>query len=429
MKQNIEAIHINPKLNLYVVDTTKFKTDLIGIYIKRRLSHEEASLNALLTRVLMRGTQQYPSSKALNVELEKRYGMILVADVVKYGEYHILQFKLQFPNQKHLPEMGIFDDALGILKEVIFCPALEEGLFNKEYFEQEKANLIDEIESRVNDKMSYSLERCIECMYDQEAYSEYVYGNVERIQEITVGELTEHYHRIIKRSLFDICVMGDVKTGDVQELITSELPIQLDKIDALDDTHSNLLVEQVRNYTEHFAVKQGKLVMGYRTHIDQNDPLYEASVLAYHIYGGGANSKLFNRLREEQGLCYYVFAKSDKFKGGLFIGAGIQSENAQQVQNEISDELTRLRQGSVTHKELQMAKEAMVSSIQSLSDFPNSFINFYYTEVLGRPLKSMDLEDMINAYQSVTLKELQAVYKKLELDTVYLLEGESDGNI
>lgn len=425
MNHSLSLHKINPRLNLYTIETKKFKTDLIGIYIKQPLNKHEASLNALLTRILMRGTVKYPSAKALNIQLESSYGMIMVSDVVKYGEHHILQFKLQFPNGKHLLESHIFDDAIHLLEEVIFNPLLENDLFVESYFQQEKDNLIDEIESRINDKMSYSLERCIECMYDNRPYSEYVYGNVDRVSEITLEELTQHYHHIIKDAQFDICIMGDLDPQLMQEKV-STLNISSQGVEdhfmMCDYEH----VKEVRHFTDEMSVKQGKLVLGFRTHICQNDPLYEASVLAYHIFGGGPNSRLFNELREEQGLCYYVFAKSDRFTGCMFIGAGIEDENQKVVEESVETCLLELKTQGVTKKELNMAIDAMVSSIESLSDYPNSFINFYYTEVLGRPLDHYDIDDMLIKYQSVTLDDIQAVFQKLELDTVYMLKGAAD---
>ncbi|MBN2795489.1 MAG: insulinase family protein [Clostridia bacterium] len=423
MNRSLESYKINARMNLYVIQTKKFKTDLIGVYIKQPLNKHEASLNALLTRILMRGTVKYPSAKALNIQLESSYGMIMVSDVVKYGEHHILQFKLQFPNGKHLLENHIFNDALELVEEVIFHPLMEKDHFIEDYFQQEKDNLVDEIESRINDKMSYALERCIECMYDNRPYSEYVYGNVDRVKAITVDELTKHYHHILETAQFDICVMGDLNPDEVKASI-QRLPVShVESSDyhmMCDYNH----VSEIRYFSESLNIKQGKLVLGYKTQICQNDPLYEASVLAYHIFGGGPNSRLFHELREEKGLCYYVFAKSDRFKGCMFIGAGIEDEHQVIVETSIHDSLQRLKEEGITKKELQMAVDEMFSSIASLSDFPNSFINFYYTELLGRPLDHYDIDDMLYKYQSITLDDIKAVYQKLELDTVYMLKGE-----
>lgn len=427
MTKDIEAIKLHNRLNLYMVKTKKFKTDLIGIYIKRHLKKEEAAKNALLTRLLLRGTEQHPSTKALNIHLEESYGMILVSDVVKYGEYHILQFKLQFPDPRHIQEKNIFDKALKILKEVIFNPLLKDGGFDQDFFNQEKEHLIDEINSRVNDKMSYSLERCIECMYEGEAYSEYVYGDEEAVNIITPEALYQHYLQVIHDSLIDICVMGEIESDQVRQQIEETFPIEENDFDEDFEMCDYHTPESVNEVVENFPVKQGKLVMGYHTNICQTDPLYEASVLAYHILGGGATSKLFTELREENSLCYYVYAKSDKFKGCLFIGAGIESENYDLVKEMIAATIKKVKEGQINQMDLDQATESMIASIRSLSDFPNSFINFFYTEVLGQSLKkSFDMEAMIEGYKNVQLQDVIDVYSRLELDTIYFIKGETE---
>ena len=61
--------------------------------------------------------------------------------------------------------------------------------------------------------------------------------------------------------------------------------------------------------------------------IEYEDEDYEASVLFASVLGGGANSKLFNEIREEKSLSYYIYAKLDKFKSIMLIASGINTTN------------------------------------------------------------------------------------------------------
>lgn len=418
---NMRTVQINNRLNGYMVKTEKFKTDLIGIYVKRRLLKSEVGLNTLLSRLLVRGTQAYPTTKKLNTYLESCYGMILVSDMVKYGDHHILQIKLQFPDPKHIKDKDIFDNALKVIEEVLFRPLTEEGKFNQAYFDQEKRHLMDEIKSRVNDKMSYSLERCIECMYEGQDYANYVYGDVEDIEAITNEDLYKHYLKLLKTSKVDVSIMGDIDFDYVKSAIEALpfVPCGCDDFEA--QAHK---VNDLKVVHEDFNVKQGKLVLGYDTPFDHTHDLYEASVLAYYILGGGPNSILFKELREEHSLCYYVYTKSDKFKGCMFVGAGIESENYDRVLDMIKDQIEILRVTEVKTDQLDLARDAMIASIRSLSDYPNSFINFLYTEVLDKPVGgSFDMDEMISRYEKVALSDIKKVFQALTLDTIYFING------
>ena len=415
---NMRPIQINNRLNGYMIKSDKFKTDLIGVYIKRKLNKEEVGLNALLSRMLVRGTRIYDTSKKLNTFLEMNYGMILVSDVVKYGDYHILQLKLQFPDPKHILDKSIFDNAIELIKALLFDPLVVDGKFKESYFEQEKYHLIDEIKSRVNDKMSYSIERCIECMYEDEAYANYVYGDIEDIEKIDNEMLYNHFQKIISTSKIDISIMGDIDFDLVADKLRS-LPVE--EAVLKEWTFEEHTCQKVKSIHEDFNVKQGKLVLGYDTAFTTNHELYEASVLAYYILGGSPHSKLFKLLREENSLCYYVFTKTDKFKGNMFIGAGIESENYDLVLDMISDCIKDIE---VDEADLEHAKSAVVTSIRSILDFPNSFINFFYTEMLDKSLETtFDLEDMISDYMKVSIEDIMKVYKGLTLDTIYFING------
>ncbi len=417
---NMKTVQLSNRMNGYMVKSDKFKTDLIGIYIKRRLTKEEVGLNTLLSRLIIRGTETYNTTKKLNTYLESCYGMILVSDVVKYGDHHILQLKLQFPDPKHILDKDIFQNAVNMLHEILFKPLLVDGLFKASYFEQEKNHLIDEITSRINDKMSYSIERCIECMYEGEGYANYVYGDVDDIKDITNEQLYQHYLKVLESSQVDINVMGDIDFDEVETIFS-----QFDFKSSFVIDHENVKHKRTELNVVHedFSVKQGKLVLGYDTPYTHHHELYEASVLAYYILAGGPNARLFKILREEMSLCYYVFSKSDKFKGCMFIGAGIESENYEVVLELIASTIKEL-QTTLTENELMSTKEAMVASIRSISDFPNSFINFFYTEILEKPLDyTFSLDEMIESFLAVDLKSVMKVYENLTLDTVYFITG------
>jgi len=70
MINDIKKLNISKNVNLHMMKSKKFKTDLIGVYIKRPLREEEATKNALLSRLLDRATASYPTSKDFAIKLE-----------------------------------------------------------------------------------------------------------------------------------------------------------------------------------------------------------------------------------------------------------------------------------------------------------------------------------------------------------------------
>lgn len=422
MINGIDKRQLSENVNLHLVKSDKFKTDLVGVYIKRPLNQEEAAKNALLIRVIERATMNHPTSKQLTIKLEELYGAVIAADVIKYGEKQILQFKVQLPNEKLLQEEGIFDQGLEMLREILLDPFVENGGFNKEYFDSEVHNLKDEIESRINDKMSYAMDRCIEEMCADEPYSIYQYGAIEDLEDITPVSLYEHYKKVMTTSEIEICVSGDIDFDKTEAQIKRVLDFKVPTCVVYTKEENGHRVDTVREVEEKFNVNQGKLTIGYRTHTSMNDPLYEASVIFSYILGGGGNSKLFKNVREKESLCYYIFARNEKYKSIMIIGLGIEFENKDKALTLIDREFDDMLKGNFTDEDLRIAKDNLKASLNSISDFQNSFINYYYSTILSN--KTFDIEARKAAIESVTKEEVLEAGMRIEKDTVHFLNKE-----
>lgn len=430
MISEMKDIKIQEGVNLHLLKSDKFKTDLIGVYIKRPLKEKEAAMNAVLTRILERGMDKYETAQALNQHLDNLYGSILVSDVHKYGEKHVFQFKMQIPDHRYVPADDIFKKAVDTLNELINRPLIKNGSFNKVYLEQEKKNLIQTIRSLKNDKGHYSMRRCIEEMCAEEPFRISQNGSIENIEKITGEELYAYYQKVLRTSPIDICVIGNLDFDQVESTIRSGFEFKRDNIIKIKPEKIKFPVKEVKNIVEEMPVEQGKLTMGFRTNVGYDTPNYHASVIFASILGGGANSKLFNDIREEKSLCYYIYAKLEKFKSILLITAGINSEKKDEVIAGVKENIQKIQQGEVTKEELNIAKSSLVSALQSKSDYPNSFINYYYNQLLSHQL--IDVEGMIKSYEKVSVEQVIEVSQNIELDTVYFIKkkglGETDEN-
>ena len=421
MINKTKDIEIQEKVNLHLLKSDKFKTDLIGIYIKRPLKEKEASMNALLTRVLERGMKKYKTAQELNIHLDGLYGAILVSDVHKYGEKHVFQFKMQIPDKRYVPSNNIFLESIDTLNELINHPLIINNGFKDEYVEQEKKNLIQTIRSLKNDKASYAIRRCIECMCEGEPFKISQNGSIENIQEINGKDLYRYYREILKTSPIDICVIGNIDFDSVESVIRKNLKFDRESIISLERENIYKEIHQVQDVEEVMEVEQGKLTLGFRTNISYDSHDYEASVLFTTILGGGANSKLFNEIREEKSLSYYIYAKLEKHKSILLITAGINTKDKTQVVDLIKGNITKIQEGIITDEELSIAKKSIISSLESKSDYPNSFINYYYNQLLGSQV--IDIEKLIKKYQAVTIEDIVSVSEVIELDTIHFIKG------
>ena len=160
INEKVEKIDVGQSIVLNKIPAQKFKTNYFEINFVRPLTLKEASQNALLMDVLLRGSKKNHDLKSINARLNENFGATLNSNVRKMGEDQIFGFSSGFiKDQLALEGKKVLKDMLNFIFEVLFDPKIENGRFLKSYVESEKKNLKDRINSKINDKRSYALIR------------------------------------------------------------------------------------------------------------------------------------------------------------------------------------------------------------------------------------------------------------------------------
>jgi len=416
---NVKSEEIKPNVFLHTLKEDKFKTNLINFYFKRQLSEEEVTYNALLPMVLQRGTNVYKTSMDLSKKLEDLYGAYVSGDVTKKGEKQIIRFSISIADENYIEKNNILHEGVALINNILTNSILDNGVFVKNYVHQEKDNLENRINARINDKMKYAVDRCIEIMCEDEKYGIYEYGNVSDLENITAENLYNHYKKVITTSPLDIIAVGNMDHNDIKEVLLDNLEINIDKTISLENKIEDVNPSRVKEEKEKMDINQGKLTLGYRTNISHNDPLYPALMLYSSILGGGAHSKLFVKVREENSLCYYIFSRVEKYKSLMLISSGIEIENFEMAKDIISKQLVEMEKGNITDKEIDHAKKSIVNSIREFGDSASSLSEYLYGQVFSNNIET--IEDLIIKIESVTIDQIVEVANKIQLDTVYFL--------
>ncbi len=420
---------------------------------------KEATQAALLPFLLKRGTKSYPETTALVARLEELFGADLDVDVSKKGERQLVRFRLEVANPKFLPlrfrdadradgaagRVGgpagtrLLADALSVLGEVLFAPATgnADGLFRRDYFEQERDKLIRLLESRVNDKVSYATERCVEEMFVGEPFAIYRYGTVEALRALDAREMTSFYRSFAATAPLDVFVVGDLDPQEALRLVQETFlgPWQEASPRAGKETFSkrvsagSLPTPQAapaergnpRAVEETLDVSQAKVSLGFLTGIGYQSPDTTALSVYGGILGGGPHSKLFQNVREKASLAYYVFARLERFKGIMVIGAGIESANYDKARDIIDEQLEAIRAGRISDYEYDATIKAMVNAIRVSQDSPGGPVEILLDGLVGGAVR--EPEEIIRRVESVTKEEVAAVAARVVPDATFFLHG------
>lgn len=421
---NYTKKEIKQGITIHNINTEKFKTNLYAVFLATPLTRENVTKTALLSAVLRRGTQNIASQDLISKKLEEMYGASFDCGVEKTGDNQIIKFYLEAVNEEFLPKgEKITKKCIDILLDIALNPLVEENGFRKEYVESEKKHLKQIIESKIDNKRMYALERCTEEMFKDEPYGLYKFGYIEDLEKITPQDLYEYYKKMINECKIDIFVSGIVDSNEINDIIIKNREIEkLNSRKAIYNinTEKTELVEkrETKVVEEHLNVGQGNLVIGLRVNDDKENAKFVVSVYNA-ILGGGANSKLFQNVREKESLAYTAGSTYRRQKNTIFIRCGIEIDNYEKALNTIRKQLEDIKNGEISDEDLTNAKQLIVESMRSISSEQDTEITYNYGQELSDVYVSID--DYINKINFVSKKDILELAKDVYIDTIYFL--------
>lgn len=416
----IERINLGQGINFNLIETRKFKTNVLVYYIARPLNREEVTKNALLPVVLRRGTEKFQDNLTIHRQLEKLYGAKLAVGVLVRGNKQVIRISLEFVDSKYLEDESYIEEILDMLNQVVFKPHRVDGHFKDEIIKNEKKNLKKRIEAKINDKRDYAIERAIEIMCEGDSFSLPNLGYIEDLEDIDSRNLYEHYLDVLATSPMEIFYTGS-KNQAIEDYFENKTFKNRGQL--LEFTRENVSekVDQVKTVEESLDVNQGKLVLGYRTGIAYEDRLYLPLLVGNVILGGGPNSKLFLNVRERESLAYYIVSRLYKYKSIIMIDGGIEFDKYEKTREIIDQELDKMMEGDFTSREIDIAKKAMVSALESVDDSIGSMTEMEFDNIISKDRKTIG--EKIEDIKKVTREEILEACGHIELDTVYFLRN------
>ena len=418
LKQGIKA---------HCIKTDLYKTDISCIIITTPLKRETVTKNALIPFMIRRGSSKFPSLFLINKEMEDMYGASFNCGIDKMGDNVILKFYIESINNDYaLNNENILKRNIENILEIVFNPIQENGLLKEEFLEVEKNNLKEVIESKIDDKDSYSLDACISAMYGEDKFGLYKYGYIEDIPAINIKEISDYYNYLIQNSKIDIFVSGNINENEIKKLLEENENIKKlrprteNYILNNEFTESKQIVEKPKEVSEKMDVSQGKLVIGLD--ISSNIENLHGIGLVYNaILGDGANSMIFKNVREKASLAYSAKSTFVKQKLNIFIRCGIQIENYEKALELVKQQLENIKNGEFTDEDIENAKRYLISGIRNVEEEQDTEIVYYIGQEIAKT--NLSLEEYIEKIEKVNKEDVMNLAKQVNINTIYFLRN------
>ena len=405
--------------NLHIIQTDRFKTINVKVNFKRKLVKEEITKRNMLVNALFESTANYPTKRLLEIKSEDLYDLSYHGSNYESGIYTILSFDMTFINPKYTEE-GMDDASFELLEEFLYHPNVSNGAFVKENYDIAYHNLSDYLTTLDENVRTYAQIRMLEEMGDG-IYSYRSSGYMEDLEKLTSKDLYEYYCDVINNDIADVFVIGEVDVDRIESLVQKHLVFK-NNIKSK-DSHFYLhheVNDEIKLKIEKTTKEQSTLMLGFRL-----DPLtdyerrYVLSVYNY-ILGGSTESNLFQVVREDHSLCYYINSSNQPLLSIGIIRAGINAADYDETLSLINQELNKMKTGDFDDAKLNNAKETYLSSLEELEDNPESIVAMY-TAI--EYLNADTISERRKKIMQVTKDEVVAISSKIHLNTVFLLEG------
>lgn len=417
---------IKKGIKLHCIETDKFKTNLLAMFITLPLTRENITFNSVIPAVLKRGTAILKTQEEISRKLENMYGATFDCGIEKIGDNHVIKFYLEALNDNFIPKeanQNLLKESVELLLDIILNPLVENDAFKSEYVNSEKENIKVLIESKIDNKDAYAFNRCIEEMYKGKPYGLYKYGYIEDLDKIDEKNLYKYYKNLIANSKIDIFISGALNAEKTAEIVEENENIKrLLEREAKCILSGEKLLEnkETKTIEEKMDITQGKLVMGLDiANISEEDKF---KVAIYNvILGESATSKLFQNVREKASLAYTARSNYIRQKSNIYIRCGIEIDNYEKAVKIIKEQLEDMKNGKFTEEDIKNAKKYMTSGIESIQDEQDSEITYYLGQELSQKL--ITFKEYAEKIEAVTMQDVKDVANSININTIYFLRN------
>ena len=399
----------------------RYKKNLISVAFSTQLSEDTATENVIVPVLLTKCNSKLPTYKAFNNKMSRLYASGIGGTAGRQYDLQTISFGAYYLDDIYALSgekmTGIMTD---ILKDCLTSPVTENGVFSEKFVELEKKTVIDNIETAINDKRSYAIERAMKTICKGEPASVCSYGTVEKAKLITPDSAYKAYRRMLETMPCEIICTGCSDFDGVAEKFAAAF----EKAGRHDIENTTIALSPVKTQTEEvterLTVNQSKLVLGFKSHSDDDAAL----VLLQKIFGGTTSSKLFRNVREKMSLCYYCSAARNDLKGIMLVNSGVENENIEKTKNAVIDQLEEIKNGNFTDDDINFAEMAIKNDFKSVADSAGNVSSWYFDCIRKNDIVTP--EEKLERYIGVSKERIIAAAKSMMLDSVYVLTGNEE---
>jgi len=361
----------------------------IGIWIRTGSRHETQDLNGIshfVEHMVFKGT------KSRNAEAIARQVDSIGGNLDAFTAKECVCFNVKVLDE-HLPI------AMDVLSDLVLNP-----VFNESDITKERGVILEEIKMDEDNPDLLVHEIFTQNFWKGHPLGRPILGTKETVRRFHQAMLFDYYGARFVPGNMVISAAGSINHDNFVDLVTGTFQHLQPQPDPLHQIAPNPQARiMLRNKK---SLEQVQICIGVPSYSISHEKRY-ASFVLNTLLGGGMSSRLFQNIRERQGLVYSIFSELNPYRdsGCLAVYAGTSRTSASKVVNSIVNEFRDLKRKLVFEDELQRAKNqlkgslmlSMESSTARMSNLARQ--EMYYNRFFG-------MSEIIERVQAVSAEDV-----------------------
>lgn len=390
---SIKVTQLESGLRIATAYMPHVETVTLGSWVGVGSRHEPKNLNGIthfIEHMLFKGTATR-SAKMISEEVENVGGLLNAYTARERTAYHAKVLCEDVPL------------ALDIIADM-----LQNSVIAPEELSREADVVIQEIGQAQDTPDDIVFDYLFETAYGDQAIGRPILGSEENVSSFTPDQLKSYIASYYSTGNMVVCAAGKIDHDVFVDLVQKAFS----RLAVAPSTEPPIAhwVGGCRTYER--DSEQLHFILAYPTCTAFDDKFYVYEVLSV-LLGGGMSSRLFQEIREEQGLAYSIYSFHDCFEdiGMMAIYAGTDPEKSNILLDGVTKTLKEA-QGTLSEAEVNRAKAQIRAGVRMVLESTSARSDTIASQLLrfGRVIPLSEIEEMLD---KVSVEDLHEVLERL----------------
>jgi predicted Zn-dependent peptidase len=388
--RNIQRELLPNGLTVITEQMQHIRSASIGVWIKTGSRDEDAQWNGIshfVEHMVFKGTK-HRSAEDIARQVDSIGGNM---DAFTAKECICFNVKIL---DEHLPI------AMDVLSDLVLNPT-----FDVQDISRERGVILEEIKMDEDSPDYLVHEIFTQNFWKDHALGKPILGTKDSVKTFERDPVLKFYDQRFTPANLIICAAGNLKHEQFVELVAKHFQHMKPVKNGFHSPQPKIVPRIIMRNKK--ALEQVQICVGVPSHPIAHERRH-ASYILNTLLGGGMSSRLFQNIRERQGLAYAIYSDLNPYRdtGCLSVYAGTSRESAGKVVQCIVSEFRKLKSENVPEEELRRSKDQLKGSLMlSLESSTARMSSLARQEMYFDRFYSMD--ELIEKIESVTADEVK----------------------